>query len=159
MAVDVREMEALSEEVEMTEKVETLLNKKRDLEAQQAKWEQEFFGLLDKMYTYTDKDKVIGFLNQHREIWEVLLGAPHQLLKYFGAPLRLTMDLFIDPDFPKDKSITVWVGTRLGAQDSIAAQDKFREEWLWLLSDEQTRYILFVDVGCKELVQEAAELE
>jgi hypothetical protein len=133
-------------EEQYEEEAEQLLQDER----QNAQREQRIFDLFDKMYEYTDKEKVIGFLKQHRELWEILLGAPRQLRKHFGSPLRLTLHLFVDPEHPVEKKITVYFATKLNIEERLAAWEKFGEEWWWEYVDEHLEYIHFHDIAWRE---------
>jgi hypothetical protein len=150
MAVDVKERAALVEEVELVEEAETHLSKKHALEAQQMQWEKDFFEILDKVYKYTDKEKVIGFLKEHKEVWEILLGAPYQIRKYFGSPLRLTLDLFVNPEYLREKSITVYFATKLSSEERLTVWEKLYEDAWWDKVDEHIEYIHFHDTKWQE---------
>jgi hypothetical protein len=142
MTVDVKERAALAEKTKLDE-ADRLINKKIELETQQIKWEQNFFDCLDSMYDYSDKEELIGFLKEHKEVWEILLGAPSQLSKHFDAPLKLMLEFFVDPEYPVHKSIAVWFGTKLGIEETFAAWDKFGEEWWRRFPPEQVEFVHF----------------
>jgi hypothetical protein len=79
-------------------------------------------------YDVVERQAVRDFLDSHEVVSRVLVSAPDQIKRFFGAGATLALEVMRDPEGGHQELFVV-IGSRLARPDARAALDGFEEHW------------------------------
>ena len=86
--------------------------------------------MLELIYTFREREKVIKFLERNRFLSSLLLEAYFKISNYFpGSSLFLEVDN--DPEVTMSEQLLVFIATNLSPSEVLCKLKQFDEDW-WL---------------------------
>lgn len=99
---------------------------------------------LENTYTFRNRDKVRGFIEEHPRLASILQWAPAEIRKYFPDSY-LSLQLSVDPEEPDFVELVVWVATSYDPKTAVAKLLDMDRDW-WLCAMQHLENSFSIDI-------------
>ena len=100
---------------------------------------------LTALYTFRDRETVVGFLATHPHLVPLLVETRPEIARYFGPETPVVLEVIPDREAEGYSDLFAFVLTALPATEAAERLDQFDEEW-WLEALDRARRNLTIDI-------------
>ena len=113
---------------------------------------QTEIGLLERLYTFREREEVLWFLERYPFLVPLLLEAYYEIEKYFPHS-QVFLEVVTDPEAIDDYQLIAFIATNFGPDEAVDRLEQFDEDW-WLDALNRAQGKLCIDVEAKDISEE-----
>lgn len=100
---------------------------------------------LEQLYLFRDKKRVVAFIKQNPNLYNLLLDAPSQIKSYFPNAI-LALEEVIDIEFPQKRDLWIWINVQNYDEATFVELDELIENWWIDAADAAQAYNMGVNL-------------